>query len=148
MAWETRIQSQVATYQTLKKWYLIHSCLTLSIIRYVSRVKWSNPGKRVAPSPTPREKGAFGSPLTTVANFTIDTCQRTLSQVILLCPQLYFSPLPLLAWDRKVRATSFPVNRYWQKRVFKKDRVKTRSLKKQERNIQKGRKSSIFTISL
>ena len=28
-------------------------CLTLSIIRYVSRVKWSNPGKGVAPSPTP-----------------------------------------------------------------------------------------------
>ena len=30
------------------------SCLTLSIIRYVSRVKKSNPGKGVAPSPTPR----------------------------------------------------------------------------------------------
>ena len=27
-------------------------CLTLSIIRYESRVKWSNPGKWVAPSPT------------------------------------------------------------------------------------------------
>ena len=26
-------------------------CLTLSIIRYGSRVKWSNPGKGVAPSP-------------------------------------------------------------------------------------------------
>ena len=29
-------------------------CLTLSIIRYGSRVKWSNPGKVVAPTPTPR----------------------------------------------------------------------------------------------
>ena len=29
-------------------WYLI-----LSNIRYVSRVKWSNPGKGVVPSPTP-----------------------------------------------------------------------------------------------
>ena len=28
-------------------------CLTLSIIRYGSRVKWSNPRKGVAPSPTP-----------------------------------------------------------------------------------------------
>ena len=28
-------------------------CLTLSNIRYISRVKWSNPGKGVAPSPTP-----------------------------------------------------------------------------------------------
>ena len=44
----------VESYQRLKKWYLILPCLTLSIIRYVSRVKWSNPGKEVAPSPTPR----------------------------------------------------------------------------------------------
>ena len=29
-------------------------CLTLSIIRWGSRVKWSNPGKGVAPSPIPR----------------------------------------------------------------------------------------------
>ena len=38
-------------------------CLTLSNIRYVSSVKWSNPGKGVAPSPTPRcssyWKGSF-----------------------------------------------------------------------------------------
>ena len=39
--------------KTLKR-YLIPPCLTLSIIRYISRVKWSNPGKGVAPSPTPR----------------------------------------------------------------------------------------------
>ena len=37
-----------------QKWYLMLSCLTLGIIRYVSRVKWSNTGKRIAPSPTPR----------------------------------------------------------------------------------------------
>ena len=36
------------------KWYVIPPCLTLSIIRYVSRVKWSNPGKGVASSFTPR----------------------------------------------------------------------------------------------
>ena len=29
-------------------------CLILSNIRYMSRVTWSNPGKGVAPSPTPR----------------------------------------------------------------------------------------------
>ena len=39
--------------KTLKKWNLIPPCLTLSIIRYGSRVKWSNPGNGVAPSPTP-----------------------------------------------------------------------------------------------
>ena len=47
---------------------------TLSIIKYRTRVKWSNPGKGVATSPTSQcsgiEKRAFGLPLTTVANFT------------------------------------------------------------------------------
>ena len=46
------VQSQVETYQRLKNWYLIPPWLTLSIIKYVSRVKWSNPGKGVAPCPT------------------------------------------------------------------------------------------------
>ena len=54
MAREIWVQSQVESYQRLKKWYLMLSCLTLSIVRYVSRVKWSNRGKGVAPSPTPR----------------------------------------------------------------------------------------------
>ena len=71
---ETWVRSQVASYQRLLKWYLIPPCLTLSNIRYVSRVKWSNPGKGIAPSPTPRcssyGKRAFGSPSTTVADFT------------------------------------------------------------------------------
>ena len=40
--------------QRLLKWYLIPPCLTLSNMRYVSRIKWSNPGKEVVPSPTPR----------------------------------------------------------------------------------------------
>ena len=54
MARETGVQSQVESYQRFKKWYLMPPCLTLSIIRYGSRVKWSNPGKGVVPSPTPR----------------------------------------------------------------------------------------------
>ena len=53
MARETGVQSQVESYQRLKKWYLMLPCITLSNIRYRSRVKWSNPGKGVAPSPTP-----------------------------------------------------------------------------------------------
>ena len=53
MVRETRVQSQVTSYQGLKKWYLMPPCLTLSDISYVSRVKWGNPGKGVAPSPTP-----------------------------------------------------------------------------------------------
>ena len=53
MTRETWFQSQVKSYQRLKKWYLMPPCLTLSIVRYGSRVKWVNPGKGVAPSPTP-----------------------------------------------------------------------------------------------
>ena len=37
----------------LYKWYLIPPCLTLSKISFVSRVKWSNPGKGVTSSLTP-----------------------------------------------------------------------------------------------
>ena len=36
------------------KWYLILPCLTLSNIRYISRVKRSNTGNGVAPSPLPQ----------------------------------------------------------------------------------------------
>ena len=54
MAQETRAQSQVESYKRFKKRYLISPCLTLSIIRYVSRVKWSNPRKGEAPFPTPQ----------------------------------------------------------------------------------------------
>ena len=60
MVWEIKVQSQVKSYQRLKKKkkkkkkrYLMPLCLTLSIIRYGSRVNWSNPGNGVAPFPTP-----------------------------------------------------------------------------------------------
>ena len=51
---ETGVQSQVESYQKLKKWYLMPPCLTLSTILWGSRVKWSNPGNAVVSSPTPR----------------------------------------------------------------------------------------------
>ena len=55
MAREIKGQSLVKLYQRLlKKSYLIPPCLTLGIISYGSRVKWSNPGKGVASSPTPQ----------------------------------------------------------------------------------------------
>ena len=54
MVRETWVQSQVESYQKLKKWFLLPPCLTFSIIRYGSRVNRSIPGKGVAPSPTPR----------------------------------------------------------------------------------------------
>ena len=54
MARETGVIPQVESYQRLKKWYFIPPCLTLSIIRYGSRVKWSNPWKGVEPSRTPQ----------------------------------------------------------------------------------------------
>ena len=66
------------SYQRLLKSYLIPPCLTLSNIRYVSRVKWSNRGKGVAPSPTPRcssyGKGAFGPPRLRSPTFLIYIC--------------------------------------------------------------------------
>ena len=86
MVRETWVPSQFASYQRLLKWYLIPPCLALSIIRYVSRVKWSNPGKGVAPSPTNDvvaiEKEAFWSPSTTVANFIFNWIICLLSYMI------------------------------------------------------------------
>ena len=74
MVGETWLQSQVTSYQRLLKWYLILPCLKLRNIRYVSRIKWSYPVKRVAPplhlGVVAIEKGAFLSPSTTVTNFT------------------------------------------------------------------------------
>ena len=54
MSQETGVQSQVESYQRLKKWYVIPPCITLSTIRYVSRKTWSNPGKGAVPSPIPQ----------------------------------------------------------------------------------------------
>ena len=54
MVLETVVQSQVESYQRLKKWLLMPPCLTLNFIRYGSRVNWSNPGNGVVPSPTDR----------------------------------------------------------------------------------------------
>ena len=33
---------------------MISPCLTLSYLRYISKVNWNNPGRGEAPSPTPR----------------------------------------------------------------------------------------------
>ena len=54
MVWEIGAQSQVESYQRLKKMLLDAALLALSAIKWGSRVKWSNPGNGVAPSPTPR----------------------------------------------------------------------------------------------
>ena len=50
----TNCSGDKGSHQRLKKWYLMLPCITLSITRYVSRVKWSNPEKGVAPSQTRR----------------------------------------------------------------------------------------------
>ena len=72
----------------LQKWYLTLPCFALSIIRYVSRVKLSNPGKGVIPFPTPRcssyWKRVFGSLTTTVAKFIYIYHHVTLSAWIFL----------------------------------------------------------------
>ena len=51
MAREIFVKSQVESCQRLKNWYLMPPCLTLRIIKYGPRVKWSNPRKGIAPSP-------------------------------------------------------------------------------------------------
>ena len=93
MARETWVQSQVESYQRLKKWYLMPPCLTLSIIKYGSRVKLSNP-EGVAPSPTPWcSSYRKGSPRVTLdygrqLYFTSCSCAEdmTITNVIIKTP--------------------------------------------------------------
>ena len=72
VAREVGVQSQVESYQRLKTSYLIHPFLALSIIKYVSRVKWINLGKRMELSlqigVVTVEKTSFGSLSTMVVS--------------------------------------------------------------------------------
>ena len=52
MARETWVQSQAESYQTLRKWFSVSPCLTLSIIRLGSLIKWGNSRKGVTTTPT------------------------------------------------------------------------------------------------
>ena len=48
---------------------MIPSCLTLSIVKNVSRVKWNNPRKGVAHSPTPRYSSYWKRSLRVALNY-------------------------------------------------------------------------------
>ena len=92
MARETCVQSQVESYQRLKKWYSMPPCLTLSIIRYGSMVKWCNPGKGVAPSPTPwccsYRKGSLRVTLDYGRQLYFTICYQVFYLLQIFCTQL------------------------------------------------------------
>ena len=95
---------------------MIPTCLTLSYIRYMSRVKWSNPGKGVAPSPTVRSSSYWkGSLLVTLDyghQLYFYLLKASLSSVFLLLDWLpnknlvYSTILPIADW-RGVRRDRF-----------------------------------------
>ena len=70
MVRETWVQSQVASYQRPEKRYLIPPCLKLSNIRYVSRIKWSNPREGVVSCPTPRCSSYWKGSLRVVLDYS------------------------------------------------------------------------------
>ena len=81
--------------------YLIPPCLTLSNIRYITRVKWSNSGKGVAPYPTPRCSSYWKGSLLVALDYGC---------------QLYFLLLFHHSWRRKKRCIcDFPksINTNW-----------------------------------
>ena len=106
MVRETRIQSQVESYQRFKKWYLMPPCLTLSIIRWGSRVKWINPGKGVAPSPTSRCSSYWKGSL----RITLDYGRQ-------LCFAYSFKYLVLIQIIYTYMVSSIPIK---YKKIFKK----------------------------
>ena len=56
--------------KTTQKWNLMPLCFRLDIIRYVSKVKWSNPGKGVARSLTPRCSSYWKGSLPVTLDYT------------------------------------------------------------------------------
>ena len=82
-------ESWVESYQRLKKWYLIPPYLTLGIIRYRSRVKWSNPRKGVAPFPTPRCSSYWKGSLWV----TLDCCHQLIHSKQMLLGIIYYQTL-------------------------------------------------------
>ena len=75
MVWETRVQSLVESYQRLKKWYLMLPCLTqhykVCIKGKVEQSRERSSALSLDITVVAIERGAFGSPSTMVANFTL-----------------------------------------------------------------------------
>ena len=84
IARETGVQSPVESDQRLKKWYLISPCLTLNIIRYVPRVKWSNPRKGVVPFRTPRCSSYWKGGLRVGLDYSCQLYYETGSRIMLI----------------------------------------------------------------
>ena len=115
IAKETMVQSLVVSYRKLKKWYLILPWLILSIIRYVFMGKVEQSRKK---SSTPQhfgvvaiEKEAFGSPSTTVTNFTylyrvnsaLHLCEATNQGERKLWIQTCYTPLKIAFLSHRIR---------------------------------------------
>ena len=82
-AWETWVQSQLKSYQRLKKWYLLYTQ------HYKVRIK----GKVERPPQhlgvVAIQKGSFESPSTTVANFTLLICRLFIYRLYRLIIYIY-----------------------------------------------------------
>ena len=77
--------------KTLKNGTWQHPCLTLSIIRYASRVKWSNPGKEVAPFPSPRCSSYWKGSLLVILGYS-----RQLTSTF--CKIVFFTTFAIFKW--------------------------------------------------
>ena len=133
---------------------MIPPCLTLSNIRYISRIKWDNPAKGVA-----IEKGAFWSSSTMVTNFTY------------LLPSFGYTKLFFkkyvrrgkikFDWDTMCSFELKGLKEYWRRMDF--GRKKLNKKKEAPQNLNKqiwlmrfkythytkqGFQSSIFAVSL
>ena len=98
-----------STLGWLKKWYLILLRLTLSIIRYVSRVKWSNPRNRVAPYPTPRRSSLWKENLHVALDYGRQLYLFHINSTIFLSPCINVDVSLLCAvvfWFSSCRAAS------------------------------------------
>ena len=115
MVQETGVESPGPVMPKTQKAYLMPLYLTPSIIRYGSRVKWSNPWNRVAPSPTLKRK-LSGHPrlwspnLLTYLNYRWDAnrksgCGNNDKEELKLHHQIQFS---VLLWKQFILSPTDP----------------------------------------
>ena len=99
---------------------MIPPCLTLSNIRYVSRVKWSNPWKGVAPSPTPQcgsyRKGSLRVALDYTCQLKNNNNKFDIWRKSFKKNESYW--LDLCFWSKTILWTFFPRKKEWE---FKSD---------------------------
>ena len=121
--------------KTQKKWYLMPPCLTLNLIRQGSRVKWSNPGIGVAPSPILRCGGYWNGSLRITLDYgrqlyyiIVENLEKLLTS-ILFCSYIYIY-MCVCVYNFKINTGTFWLKCYFEMCNFNRFNTENRFISK------------------